>query len=94
MRSLLIFLLSVPLFTLSGCQTDTPAPLFDQGGPAELVEAEARALDHLAATGSPAMLKGVDSVRVTRARLDGLKMAHVKVQQELRGVPETTRLGC
>lgn len=82
-----VSLVVLSLLTLAGCDVTEPIPLFDTGSPAELVEAESRALAHLAAPVSPATMKQVGGVRVIGAEVDALRMAHVKVQQDLDGVP-------
>ena len=88
-----LLLLSFGLFTLgpSACATDPGQSidmLFTTGSPAELELAEGLAWEHLEqAADSPALLKGVDSLKVLKVHVDPTQMAHMKVQQIVGGVP-------
>ncbi|MCK6516978.1 PepSY domain-containing protein, partial [Myxococcota bacterium] len=62
-------------------------PVFGSGDAAELELAENLSYEVLYGPTSPALAKGVDSLRTTRVKLDDLGMAHTRVQQLVNGVP-------
>ncbi len=77
------------IVALSGCATADPTGTadfrFDPEDETSLADAEALALDHVAS--SDRLLQGVDSYATMRVGIDSLGMAHVRLQQDVAGIP-------
>jgi Zn-dependent metalloprotease len=74
------------LLALAGCATDPTASdfVFDAADEASLAEAETRAFEQVE---SSKFLAGVGSYATLRVGVDSLGMAHVRLQQDLDGLP-------
>ncbi|MBK9371849.1 MAG: M4 family metallopeptidase [Deltaproteobacteria bacterium] len=70
-----------------GVEGSFDEPVFGSGSEDELELAENLSYEVLYGPTSPALAKGVDSLRTTRVKLDDLGMAHTRVQQLVNGVP-------
>ena len=72
---------------VGGVGASVDEPVFGSGSEDELELAENLSYEVLYGATSPALAKGVDSLRTTRVKLDDLGMARTRVQQLVNGVP-------